>query len=77
MKYYLNANKQSYINGGNYEIHKENCPYYYNNKPGQNFIYLGDFYSDVAALNTAKERFPQNAHEIDGCAYCCPSIHSR
>lgn len=77
MNYYLNSNKQSNTNGGNYEIHKENCPYYYNNKSGKNFIYLGFFYSDIAALNAAKERFSKNAHEIDGCFRCCSSIHNR
>lgn len=77
MKYYLNSNKQSGPNGGNYEIHKENCHYYYYYKSGNNFIYLGDFYNDILALDAAKARFNKNSHEIDGCAHCCPSIHKK
>lgn len=77
MNYYLNSNKQSSDSGCNYEIHKETCPYYYNYKSGNNFIYLGYFYSERDALIEAKRQYPKNAHEIDGCAYCCASIHKK
>jgi hypothetical protein len=75
--YYLNKNKQPISAGGNYELHKSTCPYYYNYKDGNNFIYIGYFGSDINALNACKQRFPSNAYEIDGCAYCCPSIHKK
>lgn len=77
MKYYLNKNKQPYYNGGNYELHKAICPYYYNNINGNNFIFIGDFTREIEALKEAQRRFPSNAHEIDGCAHCCPNIHRR
>lgn len=77
MKYYLNRNKQSVSSGGNYEIHKETCPYYYNYTDGNNFIYLGIFYSERSAYDAACRMFPNNTHEIDGCAHCCPSIHTK
>ena len=32
LKYYLNSNMQQSYNGGNYEIHKETCQYYYKYK---------------------------------------------
>ena len=75
LKYYLNRNPQPSYNGGNYEIHKENCQYYYKYISGGNFIYLGIFYSDVDALNYAKRQYQNIANKIDGCAYCCRSIH--
>ena len=75
LKYYLNSNTQPSYNGGNYEIHKETCPYYYKYTNGSNFIYLGIFNSDVDALNAARRQYPNAANRIDGCAYCCRSIH--
>ena len=77
LTYYLNKNKQSTQSGSNYEIHKEICPYYYNYTDGNNFIRLGVYNNDFDALAAAKNRFPSNAHEIDGCAHCCPSIHKK
>lgn len=75
LKYYLNSNMQQSYNGGNYEIHKETCQYYYKYISGSNFIYLGIFYNDFDALNAAKRQYPNVANKIDGCAYCCHSIH--
>ena len=75
VKYYLNENLQPSYNGGNYEIHREICPYYYKYTSGGNFICLGTFYSEIDALNAARRQFPQVANKIDGCAYCCSIIH--
>lgn len=77
MTYYLNRNKQPAQSGGNYEIHKESCSYYYNYNNGNNFICLGVHNNDFEALAAAKKRFSSNAHEIDGCAHCCPIIHKK
>ena len=73
--YYLNKNKQPEYAGGNYELHKEICVYYYNHNAGNNFDYVGYFDSDKKALVTSKIKFPDKASKIDGCKYCCPSIH--
>lgn len=75
MKYYLNSNLQPSDVGGNFEIHKETCQYHYKNIYGGNFIYLGIYYNDIDALNVAKRQYPNAANKIDGCAYCCRSIH--
>lgn len=77
MRYYINTKKQPIASGGNYEIHKENCPYYFNYRNGNNFIYLGEFSSEIDALNYAKRVYSDNSEEIDGCAHCCPLIHNR
>ena len=70
IKYYLNLNTQ--ING-DHEIHKESCLYYYMYKSGNNFELLGNFSNDYDALRYAKSVHPN--FKIDGCSYCCPSIH--
>ncbi len=70
-KYCLNLNTQS---NGDHEIHKESCQYYYMFKNGNNFEYLGDLSSEYDALRRAKVYHP--LWQIDGCAYCCPSIHN-
>ena len=75
LKYYINNNIQPSYSGGHYEIHKEICPYYYKHINGNNFLYLGVFYSDIDALNYAKRQYPHVASKIDGCAHCCPSIN--
>lgn len=77
IKYYLNNNQQLAQSGGNYELHKEICPYYYNYKQDGNFAYIGTFYSDFEALLTAKRLFLEKTDKIDGCAHCCPSIHKK
>ena len=75
LKYYLNSNPQPSHVGGNFEIHKETCQYYYKNIYGGNFKYIGIYYNDIDALNAAKRQYPNDASKIDGCAYCCRSIH--
>ena len=72
MKYYINKNKQPIEKGGNYEVHKETCQYYYKYISGDNFIYLGDFNSPSEAIRYAKNKYSNDAKDIDGCAYCCP-----
>ncbi len=72
MKYYLNRNKQPIEKGGNYEVHKETCQYYYKYTNGNNFIYLGEFNKPSEAIAYAKKTYPDYAKDIDGCAYCCP-----
>ena len=71
VNYYLNLNAQS---NGDHEIHKGTCYYYYTYKNGYNFELLGAFQRDVDALNYAKRKHP--SLKIDGCSYCCPSIHN-
>ena len=71
-RYYLNLNAQD---NGDHEIHKESCLYYYLYKNGNNFEFLGSFYSDNDALRCAKNKHPNM--RIDGCAYCCQSIHRK
>lgn len=68
MKYYLNLNPQSEHN--EHELHKENCSYL---PSRDNLSYIGDFSSDTDALIAAKTKHPK--YSIDGCYYCCPSIH--
>ena len=70
VKYYLNLNAQT---NGDHEIHKETCHYYSNYKNGKNFELLGAFSSDINAANCAKRKHP--TFKIDGCSYCCKSIH--
>ena len=74
--YYLNKNKQPSYAGGNYELHKSTCPYYYNYKDGNSFYYIGCFSNDKYALDASKNQFPLKANAIDGCANCCPDIHN-
>lgn len=75
MKYYINSNKQPEYQGGNYEVHKETCPYYYNYKDNGNFIFLGNFNSSQEAIYYAKTKFPAYANKIDGCYHCCRENH--
>ncbi len=70
--YYLNKNAQS---NGDHEIHKESCYYYYMYKGGYNFELLGAFSTEFEAIRYARRKYPYL--RIDGCAYCCPSIHQK
>lgn len=70
--YYLNLSKQ-YSNGCNYEIHKYSCNFC--NPQKFNFVKLGLFNEDLGALHYARISYPQFAVDIDGCKYCCKSIH--
>lgn len=68
-KYYLNPNAQT---TGEHEVHKEGC-YYLSliNSP----IYLGLFTNCSDAIEVAKKLYP--LYSIDGCAFCCPTCHTR
>ena len=68
--YYLNLNAQY---NGDYEVHKESCPFYYNYKIGGNFIYIGAFINEQDAVKRAKMLYP--VYKIDGCAHCCSKTH--
>lgn len=69
--YWINKNPLS-INA-NHEIHKIGCIHL---AKCRNKAYLGDFASDQRALAFAKWVYPRYKY-IDGCAYCCNSIHKR
>lgn len=68
MKYYLNDNSQ--LNNNEHELHKETCPHLPNSN---NRIYIGSFQTDAEALREAKHKYTEWI--IDGCYYCCNSIH--
>jgi hypothetical protein len=70
--YYLNKNAQS---NGDHEIHKESCYYYYMYRGGFNFEFFGAFATEFEAIRYARSKYPYL--KIDGCAYCCPSIHQK
>lgn len=57
----------------NHEVHKETCPVL---PVAGNREYLGDFSTSRDALNEAKRRHP-SWYDIDGCAVCCPEIHTK
>lgn len=65
--YYVNRNQQP---TGEHEVHKENCPYA---PHPSNRIDLGWCSSDFEALAKARKYYLN----VDGCRYCCPSIHRR
>lgn len=68
MKYYLNANSQP--NHNEHELHKETC----SRLPDlNNRIFIGNYQTDAEALRNAKVKY--SGWIIDGCYYCCPSIH--
>jgi hypothetical protein len=49
-----------------HEVHKEGCYWMPSDK-----TFLGEFYSDEAALAEAKKYYA----DADGCAHCCPDIN--
>lgn len=63
--YYLNKKPHP---DGNYEIHKLNCAH--GAKP-ENRLDLDWHLSSYAALDAAKQMFPDKAAHIRGCFYCC------
>lgn len=73
--YYLNSNKQPSTTGGNYEVHRYNCPYLTLIKGKDNYIYLGYFSSSKEAVKYAKNKHSSYANSIDGCWYCCNNSH--
>lgn len=67
MKFYVNKNAQP---TGEHEVHRFIC----DRLPDpENRLYLGDLASSRQALIEAKKRY----NNVDGCAYCCPEIHTR
>ncbi len=63
------ANTQAQFNG-DHEVHKSTCTYL----PAPiHRRTLGRFATDRAALEAARRIYPR----ADGCAFCCPAIHSR
>lgn len=67
MRYYINRNTSDH---GEHELHKETCSYL---PDADNRILIGSFNSDSEALNVAKVL--KSTWLIDGCKWCCPSIH--
>lgn len=63
--YYVNRTAQA---NGDHEVHKQGCTWLPNS---QNRIDLGYQASDAAALRAARRYFTR----VDGCRFCCPSIH--
>jgi len=59
-----------YINNITEEIHRSNCIYVKN----PNIIFLGSFNSSQDAIVYAILGGKSNA---DGCAHCCPELHTK
>lgn len=59
-----------YINTNTHEVHKHFCKHV--NNP--NLIELGHFNYPSEAVTAAKKAGYSNA---DGCAYCCPRMHTK
>lgn len=68
--YYLNKNRQP---SGDFEVHLSGCNH---GALPSNQIPLGYFNDGVEAVKNAKQRFPDNAQDINGCAYCCPEANT-
>lgn len=68
--YFINMKEDS---NGNHEIHKEGCRYLSMIKDKK---CLGEHISDREALKWARLYYFY-FKKIDGCAYCCLSIHKR
>ena len=64
-KYYLNKNSQP---SGDFEVHREDCRCL---PMPQNRIPLGQFISCTDAVLAARHRYPNLAHSINGCRFCC------
>lgn len=61
-------NKNAQIATGEHKIHTSSCK----RKPkDENAIKIGEYYEPRVALCEAKKYF----FNVDGCAFCCPSIH--
>lgn len=72
MRYFLNTNQQS---SGDFEVHDVNCSWgllveSYNREE------LGDYFYCSSAVNEAKRRHPQHAHQINGCYHCSWPCHT-
>lgn len=66
-QYYVNNNAQP---TGEHEVHTDGCPHPPN---PENRLVLGSFPNCSVAVQKAKEGYAN----VDGCAYCCPSCHTR
>ena len=72
MGYYINKNVQP--DSGDYEVHQETgCSH-----PADpaNRIPLGTFLNCQEAVAKAKQKFPNQASNINGCYYCCNLCHT-
>lgn len=62
-----------YINETTHEIHKQTCEYVNPIKYPQ-VIYLGIYnYPSEAKLDALRRGY----YNADGCAYCCPTCHTK
>jgi hypothetical protein len=68
--YYLSNNQQP---SGDYEVHVLDCT---QGAESQNQIDLGWHADSHSAVAEAKQRYPSNSHEINGCYYCCNESHT-
>ena len=73
MPYFIiNKNQQS---SGDYEVHNQTAGCSFLPHP-DNRIGLGHFSNCHGAVRAAKSRFPQQAHQINGCYYCARACHT-
>lgn len=70
LDYYINRNQQP---NGDYEVHRYGCDH---GALPANQVYLGKFNNGVEAVAAAKQRFPNEAATINGCAYCNPEANT-
>lgn len=68
-QYHLNRNTQK---TGENEVHRSDCGYI---PRFENRISLGEHFDCQSAVDEARRQEP--FWTIDGCAYCCPTCHTR
>lgn len=62
------VNKNAQIATGDHKIHTDECK----RRPDEeNSVEIGEYYDPKVALCEAKKYF----YNVDGCAFCCPTIH--
>lgn len=61
-------NKNAQITTGEHKIHTSACK---RRPKNESAIEIGEYYEAKVALCEAKKYF----FNVDGCAFCCPSIH--
>ena len=69
-QYCINENQQS---SGDYEVHTDECSFLPNT---ENRINLGWHLNCESAVKLAKETYPGNKLNINGCFYCCYTCHT-
>lgn len=74
-QYIINKNRQDSESGLNYEVHDLTTNACNRLPLPSNRIDLGFHNGCEGALNEAKQRFPAQRYEIDGCFYCCEECH--